>query len=98
VEFVEHLKASVGIVKVIGKYVPLRKAWSNRYVGRCPFHTEKTPSFSVSSQHQYYKCFGCDAKGDVIKLVMEFDHLTFPEALKVLAERNGILPGDRQIH
>jgi DNA primase len=89
-EFVEHLKASVDIVKVIGEYVPLRKNGPNRYVGRCPFHTEKTPSFSVSSQHQYYKCFGCDAKGDVIKFVMEFDHLTFPEALKVLAERNGI--------
>src|SRR4051795_9228447 len=89
-EFVDHLKASVDIVKVIGEYVALQKAGPSRYKGKCPFHTEKTPSFSVSAQHQYYKCFGCDAKGDVIKFVMEFDHLTFPEALKVLAERNGI--------
>ncbi len=98
-EFVEQLKASVDIVKVIGEYVPLRKAGPNRYAGRCPFHTEKTPSFSVSSQHQYYKCFGCDAKGDVIKFVMEFHHLTFPEALKDLAERNGIpMPVRQEYH
>ncbi len=98
-EFVEQLKASVDIVKVIGEYVPLRKAGPNRYSGRCPFHTEKTPSFSVSSQHQYYKCFGCDAKGDVIKFVMEFHHMTFPEALKDLAERNGIpMPVRQEYH
>ena len=98
-EFVEQLKASVDIVKVIGEYVPLRKAGPNRYAGRCPFHTEKTPSFSVSSQHQFYKCFGCDAKGDVIKFVMEFHHLTFPEALKDLAERNGIpMPVRQEYH
>src|ERR1700709_1521130 len=98
-EFVEHLKASVDIVKVIGEYVPLRKAGPNRYSGRCPFHTEKTPSFSVSALHQYYKCFGCDAKGDVIKFVMEFHHLTFPEALKTLADRNGIpMPQRHEYH
>ena len=70
-EFVKQLKASVDIVTVIGEYVPVRKAGPNRYAGRCPFHTGKTPSFSESSQHQYYKCSGCDAKGDVIKFVME---------------------------
>ena len=98
-EFVEQLKTSVDIVKVIGEYVPLRKAGPNRYSGRCPFHTEKTPSFSVSAQHQYYKCFGCDAKGDVIKFVMEFHHMTFLEALKDLAERNGIpMPVRQEYH
>ncbi len=98
-EFVDHLKASVDIVKVIGEYVPLRKAGPNRYVGRCPFHTEKSPSFSVSAIHQFYKCFGCDAKGDVIAFVMEFDHLTFPEALKTLADRNGIpMPVRQEYH
>ncbi len=98
-DFAEQLKASVDIVKVIGEYVPLRKAGPNRYVGRCPFHNEKTPSFSVSALHQYYKCFGCDAKGDVFKFVMEFQHLTFPEALKSLAESNGIpIPVRQEYH
>ncbi|MEO8129994.1 MAG: DNA primase [Bryobacteraceae bacterium] len=98
-EFVEQLKASVDIVKVIGEYVPLRKAGPNRYVGRCPFHTEKTPSFSVSSQHQYYKCFGCDAKGDVIKFVRDDLERGLPAALKDLAESNGIpMPVRQEYH
>ena len=61
-----------------------------RYVGRCPFHNEKTPSFGVHSTHQFYKCFGCSAGGDVIKFVMEIEALTFFEALKHLADRHGI--------
>jgi DNA primase len=88
-EFVEQLKAAVDIVEVIGRYVRLRKA-GPRYVGLCPFHTEKTPSFSVHSVHQFYKCFGCGAGGDVLKFVMEVEGLTFYETLKLLAERNGI--------
>jgi DNA primase len=69
--------------------VRLRKA-GPRYVGLCPFHTEKTPSFSVHAVHQFYKCFGCGAGGDVLKFVMEVEGLTFYETLKLLAERNGI--------
>lgn len=88
-EFVEQLKLSVDIVDVIGQYVRLRKA-GPRYTGLCPFHTEKTASFSVHSAHQFYKCFGCGAGGDVIKFVMEIEGLTFYEALKLLAERYGI--------
>ncbi len=88
-DFVEQLKSSVDIVDVIGQYVRLRKA-GTRYVGLCPFHTEKTPSFGVHSVHQFYKCFGCGAGGDVIKFVMEVEGLTFYEALKTLAERHGI--------
>ncbi len=94
-DFVEQLKASVDIVKVVGEYVRLRKAGS-RWVGLCPFHNEKTPSFGVNSTHQYYKCFGCGAGGDVLKFVMEIEGVTFFEALKILAERNGIPMPKRQ--
>jgi DNA primase len=89
-DFVEELKSRVDIVSVIGERVRLKKAGANNYQGLCPFHTEKTPSFSVSAAKQFYYCFGCQAKGDVLKFVMELEGLTFPEALKELAERNGI--------
>ncbi len=89
-EFVEQLKSSVDIVQVVRQYVPRLRKMGPRYVGLCPFHTEKTPSFSVHSVHQFYKCFGCGAGGDVIKFVMEMDGLTFWEAVRLLAERNGI--------
>ena len=90
-DFVEQLKSSIDIVKVIGEYVRLRRIGaSGRWVGLCPFHQEKTPSFSVNQTRQFYKCFGCGVSGDALKFVMEVDGLTFPEALKLLAERNGI--------
>ncbi|HOL71514.1 MAG TPA: DNA primase [Bryobacteraceae bacterium] len=88
-DFVDQLKSSIDIVDVVGQYVRLRKA-GTRYIGLCPFHTERTPSFGVHSVHQFYKCFGCGAGGDVIKFVMEIEGLTFYEALKSLAERYGI--------
>jgi DNA primase len=91
VDFKEQVKSSVDIVKVVEEYVRLRKVGSSgRYTGLCPFHQEKTPSFGVNQSHQFYKCFGCDAKGDVFDFIMRIDALTFPEALKILAERNGI--------
>jgi DNA primase len=89
-DFAQQLKASVDIVRVIGEYVRLRKASGNRYQGLCPFHTEKTPSFSVYTHIQFYKCFGCGAKGDVITFVEQIENLSFYEALKTLAERHGI--------
>ncbi len=89
-DFVEQLKSSVDIVQVIQEYVRLRKAGANRYTGLCPFHNEKTPSFSVNTLHQRYKCFGCGVGGDVLTFVMELERLSFYEALKLLAERNGI--------
>ncbi len=90
-DFVAQLKSSIDIVKVVGDYVRLRRIGATgRYVGLCPFHQEKTPSFSVNQAQQFYKCFGCGAGGDALKFVMEIDGLTFPEALKMLAERNGI--------
>jgi DNA primase len=89
--FAEQLKSQIDIVKVIGEYVRLKRAGaSGRYVGLCPFHQEKTPSFGVNQTRQFYKCFGCGAGGDVFQFVMQLDGLTFPETLKLLAERNGI--------
>lgn len=95
--FAEQLKSQVDIVRTIGEYVRLKRTGSSaRYTGLCPFHNEKTPSFSVHATHQFYYCFGCQAKGDVIRFVMEMDGLTFPEALNALAERNGLPMPERQ--
>ncbi len=96
-DFAEQVKSSVDIVKVIGEYVRLKKAGgSPRYTGLCPFHNEKTPSFSVHSSHQFYKCFGCGASGDLFKFVMEIERISFFEALKLVAERNGIAMPKRE--
>jgi DNA primase len=90
-DFVEQLKSSIDIVKVIGEYVRLKRLGATgRYVGLCPFHQEKSGSFNVNGLRQFYKCFGCGVGGDVLKFVMEIDGLTFPEALKMLAESHGI--------
>ncbi len=96
-DFVEQLKSSVDIVKTIGEYVRLKRVGSTpRYMGLCPFHNEKTPSFSVHLSHQFFKCFGCGVGGDVIKFVMELERISFMEALKLLAERNGIAMPKRE--
>ena len=89
-EFVEQLKGSIDIVQVVGERVRLRKSGMARFSGLCPFHNEKTPSFTVHAGHQFYKCFGCGAAGDVIKFVEEIEGISFYEALKLLAERHGI--------
>lgn len=88
-DFKERLREQVDIVRVVGEYVRLRRV-GKRYSGLCPFHNEKTPSFSVSPEHQYFKCFGCDAKGDVFKFVELIEGLTFFEALKKLADQHGM--------
>ncbi|HTC87332.1 MAG TPA: DNA primase [Bryobacteraceae bacterium] len=96
-DFAEQVKASVDIVKVIEEYVRLKKAGgSPRYTGLCPFHTEKTPSFSVHAGHQFYKCFGCNVSGDLFKFVMEIERISFFEALKLVAERNGMTMPKRE--
>jgi DNA primase len=89
-DFVDQLKSQVNIVNVIGQYVQLKKASRDRYSGLCPFHKEKSPSFSVSESKQFYHCFGCHVSGDVLKFVMEIEGVSFYEALKSLAERHGI--------
>lgn len=96
-DFAEHVKSSVDIVKVVGEYVRLAKAGASpSYKGLCPFHQEKTPSFQVHSTHQYFKCFGCQLGGDVFKFIMEIERISFFEALKLVAERNGIAMPKRE--
>jgi DNA primase len=96
-DFAEQLKAQLNIVDVIGQYVPLKRQGSGtRYVGLCPFHSENTPSFSVNGALGFYFCFGCQAKGDVFNFIQERESLTFPETLKLLAERYGIPMPERQ--
>ena len=89
----DEVRAAADIVKVVGDYVKLRKAGAN-YVGLCPFHQEKTPSFSVHPAKQIFHCFGCGVGGDVFKFVMMIDNLTFPEALRRLAEKVGVTLSD----
>ena len=93
--FSDELKSQLDIVDVIGQYVRLKRAGTH-YRGLCPFHSEKTPSFNVHVTGQYFKCFGCEAGGDVFKFVMQLEGLTFPETLKLLAERYGIPMPERQ--
>lgn len=88
-EQIEEVRAANDIVNVIGSYVKLKRSGGS-YTGLCPFHNEKTPSFSVNPARQMYKCFGCGAGGSVITFVMEYENYTFPEALESLAERAGI--------
>ena len=88
-ELVEEIRSGNDIVDVISGYVRLTKKGST-YFGICPFHNEKTPSFSVSPNKQMYYCFGCGAGGNVITFLMEYENYTFPEALEVLANRIGI--------
>ena len=88
-DFAKELKEQIDIARVVSDYVRLRR-FGNRYSGLCPFHNEKTPSFSVYAEHRFFKCFGCDAKGDVFEFVMKIEGVTFWEALKKLAEQSGI--------
>ena len=87
--FAERVKQQADIVRVVGEYVRLKKSGQN-FTGLCPFHSEKTPSFAVHPVKQIYHCFGCGAGGDVFKFVMEMDKISFPEAIRVVAEKCGI--------
>lgn len=88
-EFIDGLLARTDIVELIGTRIQLRKAGKD-YQARCPFHDEKTPSFTVSPDKQFYHCFGCGAHGTAIGFLMEHDHLSFPEAVGELAEHAGM--------
>ncbi len=88
-DIVEEVRMKNDIVDVISGYVKLQKKGSS-YFGLCPFHNEKSPSFSVSPGKQMYYCFGCGAGGNVITFLMEYENYTFPEALKALADRAGV--------
>jgi len=96
-EIKEDVRSASDIVQIIGERVPLRRA-GRTWKGLCPFHAEKTPSFTVNPERQIWHCFGCNKGGDVFSFLMERDKLTFPEALTMLAERAGIdaAPAERK--
>jgi DNA primase len=89
-DFKESLKQQADIVRIVGDYVKLKKAGAQNYSGLCPFHGEKTPSFSVHATRQFYHCFGCGASGDVFSFVQKVESISFPEAVRVVAEKLGI--------
>ena len=96
-EFINDLLARVDIVDVVGQYVQLKQAGNNRQ-GLCPFHNEKTPSFTVSPTKQFYHCFGCGAHGTALGFLMEHNGLTFVEAVHDLASRAGMkVPEDKPL-
>ncbi len=88
--FAQIVKQQADIVRIIGEYVKLRKTRRAEYTGLCPFHKEKTGSFSVNAAHQFYHCFGCKESGDVFNFVMKMDSLSFPEALRAVAAKAGV--------
>jgi DNA primase len=88
-DFAEHVKMNVDIVRIVSDYVKLKKTGAS-HKGLCPFHNEKTPSFHVHATRQMFHCFGCSVGGDVFKFVMLIDRVTFPEAVRIVAEKAGI--------
>lgn len=86
----QTVKQQADIVRVIGEYVKLRKSGAQNYTGLCPFHKEKTRSFSVNATHGYFYCFGCHEKGDVFAFVMKLESVSFPEAVRSVAAKCGI--------
>lgn len=89
-DFKETVKQQADIVRIIGDYIKLKKAGAQNYSGLCPFHGEKTPSFSVHATRQFYHCFGCGVSGDVFSFVQKVENITFPEAVRIVAEKLGI--------
>ena len=89
-DFKETVKQQADIVRIIGDYIKLKKAGAQNYSGLCPFHGEKTPSFSVHATRQFYHCFGCGVSGDVFSFVQNIENITFPEAVRLVAQKLGI--------
>ena len=89
-DFAQTVKQQADIVKVIEGYIRLRKSGAQNYTGLCPFHKEKTPSFSVHAVRQFYHCFGCQASGDVFSFVAKIENVPFPEAVRIVAGKCGI--------
>src|SRR5450755_1925665 len=89
-DFKEIVKQQADIVRVVGDYVKLKKAGAQNFSGLCPFHNEKTPSFSVHATRQFFHCFGCQASGDVFSFIQKIENITFPEAVRAVAQKLGI--------
>lgn len=89
-DFAYTVKQQADIVRIVGEYIKLRKAGAQNFVGVCPFHNEKTGSFSVHATRQFYHCFGCGVSGDVFSFVQKIENITFPEAVRLVAQKLGI--------
>jgi DNA primase len=89
-DFKETVRQQADIVRIVGDYVQLRKAGAQNYSGLCPFHSEKTPSFSVHATRQFFHCFGCGKSGDVFKFIQEIEKVSFGEAVRLLAQKLGM--------
>lgn len=89
-DFAQIVKQQADIVRIVGEYIRLRKAGAQNYSGLCPFHKEKSPSFSVNAAKQFFHCFGCGQSGDVYTFVMKMDNISFPEAVRAVAAKVGI--------
>src|SRR5580765_961202 len=89
-DFAYTVKQQADIVRIIGDYVKLKKAGAQNYSGLCPFHGEKTPSFSVHATRQFYHCFGCGVSGDVFSFIQKIENITFPESVRMVAQKLGI--------
>src|SRR6202167_4685238 len=88
--FKESLKQQADIVRIVGDYVKLKKAGAQNFSGLCPFHNEKTPSFSVHATRRFFHCFGCGESGDVFTFVQKLENITFPEAVRLVAQKLGV--------
>jgi DNA primase len=88
--FKESLKQQADIVRIVGDYVKLKKAGAQNFSGLCPFHAEKTPSFSVHATRQFFHCFGCGQSGDVFTFIQKVENITFPEAVRLIAQKLGV--------
>ncbi len=97
-DFAQLVKAQADIVRIVGDYVKLRKTGAQNYTGLCPFHKEKSGSFSVNASHGYFYCFGCHEKGDVFTFVMKMETLSFPEAVRAVATKCGIALPKREFN
>ncbi|SNT31159.1 DNA primase [Granulicella rosea] len=97
-DFAQLVKAQADIVRIVGDYVKLRKTGAQNYTGLCPFHKEKSGSFSVNATHGYFYCFGCHEKGDVFTFVMKLETLSFPEAVRAVATKCGIALPKREFN
>jgi len=89
-DFAYTVKQQADIVRIVGDYIKLKKAGAQNYSGLCPFHGEKTASFSVHATRQFYHCFGCGVSGDVFSFVQKIENITFPEAVRLVAQKLGI--------
>ncbi|MBV9609557.1 MAG: DNA primase [Acidobacteria bacterium] len=89
-DFKELVKQQADIVRIVGDYLALKKSGGQNYSGLCPFHQEKTPSFSVHATRQFYHCFGCGASGDVFSFVQKIENISFPEAVRLIAQKLNI--------